>query len=30
MTQEDPVSLTIFNIVMDEVERAVLLEVCGP
>ena len=30
MTQGDPVSLTIFNIVVDEVVRAVLLEVCGP
>ena len=30
VTQGDPVSLTIFNIVVDAVVRAVLLEVCGP
>ena len=30
VTQEDPVSLKIFNIVVDAVVRAVMLEVCGP
>ena len=30
VTQGDPVSLTIFNIVVDAVVREVLPEVCGP
>ena len=30
MTQGNPVSPTIFNIVVDAVVTAVLLEVCGP
>ena len=30
VTQGDPVSPTIFNIVVDEVVRAALQEVCGP
>ena len=30
VTQGDLVSLTIFNILVDVVVRAVLLEVCGP
>ena len=30
MTQWDPVSPTIFNIVVDTLVREVLLEVCGP
>ena len=30
VTQGGPVSLTIFNIVVDAVVMAVLLEICGP
>ena len=30
MTQGDPVSLKIFNLVVEAVVRAVLLELCGP
>ena len=30
MTQREPVSPTIFNILVDAVARAVLLEFCGP
>ena len=30
VTQEDPVSPTIFNIMVDAVVRAVLSEVCRP
>ena len=30
VTQGDPVSMTIFNIVVDAVVRAALQEVCGP
>ena len=30
VTQGEPVSPTIFNIVVDAVVREVLLEICGP
>ena len=30
VTQGEPVSLTIFYIVVDSVVRGVLMEVCGP
>ena len=30
VTQGDPVSLKIFNVIVDAVVRAVLLETCGP
>ena len=30
VTQGDPVSLTLFNIIVDELVRAKLQEICGP